>query len=108
MTPMAPHTPHPGRPHPLGSRPLASGTNFSVYSRDARRIELLLYDDVDAAQPAQVIELAPPAHRTWHYWHAFVRGVAPGQLYAYRAHGDFDAARGRRFDPGKVLLDPCA
>lgn len=103
-----PPAPLPGRPHPLGSRPLPGGTNFSVHSRDARRIELLLYDDVDAAQPAQVIELAPPAHRTWHYWHAFVRGVAPGQLYAYRAHGDFDAARGQRFDPGKVLLDPYA
>ncbi|HEU5295684.1 MAG TPA: glycogen debranching enzyme GlgX, partial [Burkholderiaceae bacterium] len=91
---MAPTLLHPGRSHPLGSHPLASGSNFSVFSRDARRVELLLYDDVDAAQPAQVIELAPTTNRTWHYWHAFVRGVAPGQLYAFRAHGDFDPARG--------------
>lgn len=96
----------PGRPHPMGSRPLAGGTGFSVYSRDARQVELLLYDHVDDARPAQVIALDPPAHRTWHYWHAFVRGVGPGQLYAYRAHGDFDPLRGLRFDAGKVLLDP--
>jgi isoamylase len=96
----------PGRPHPLGSRPVAGGTGFSVYSRDARRVELLLYEHVDAAEPAQVIALDAPQHRTWHYWHAFVRGVKPGQLYAYRAHGDFDPARGRRFDAGKLLLDP--
>lgn len=90
----------------MGCRPLAGGTGFSVYSRAARQIDLLLYDHVDDARPAQVIELDPPAHRTWHYWHAFVRGVEPGQLYAYRAHGDFDPARGLRFDPAKVLLDP--
>ncbi len=96
----------PGRPHPLGARPHAGGTQFSVYSHAARRIELLLYDDVDAARPARVIDLEPPRHRTGDYWHAYVRGVGPGQLYAYRAHGDFDPARGLRFDAGKVLLDP--
>jgi glycogen operon protein len=98
----------PGRSHPLGSRPLAGGTNFSVYSRAARRVELLLYDHVDDARPAQLIELDAAAHRTWHYWHAFVPGVERGRLYGYRAHGDFDPARGLRFDPGKVLLDPYA
>src|SRR5208337_892173 len=41
-----------------------------------------------------------------HYWHVFVPDVKPGQLYAYRAHGPFDPARGMRFDPSKVLLDP--
>ncbi len=96
----------PGRPHPLGARPSAGGTNFSLQSRAARRIELLLYEQADDADPARVIDLAPPAHRTGDYWHAFVPDLRVGQLYAYRAHGDFDPARGLRFDAGKVLLDP--
>jgi len=96
----------PGQPHPLGARPLREGTNFSVHSQHAQRVELLLYDAADAARPAHAIALDDPAHRTWHYWHVFVPGVRPGQLYAWRAHGEFDPARGRRFDADKVLLDP--
>ncbi len=96
----------PGTPHPLGSRPVAGGTGFSVYSRGARRVELLLYEGVDDAEPARTIALDAPAHRTGPYWHAFVPGVRPGQLYALRADGDFDPAQGRRFDRDKLLLDP--
>ena len=50
--------------------------------------------------------LDPAANRTYHYWHAFVPGLKPGQLYGYRASGPFDPAAGLRFDPTKVLLDP--
>jgi glycogen operon protein len=46
------------------------------------------------------------SNRTYHYWHVFVPGVRPGQLYAYRVHGPFEPASGLRFDPSKVLLDP--
>ena len=85
---------------------MPGGVNFSVYASDAQRVELLLYDDADAATPARRIDLSPAAHRTWHYWHVFVPGLRPGQLYAYAAHGPFDPARGLRFDGYKVLLDP--
>jgi glycogen operon protein len=80
--------------------------SFSVYSSDAQRMELLLYDHVDDAEPARVIDLTAPAHRTWHYWHACVPGLRAGQLYAWRAGGAHDAVRGPRFDADKVLLDP--
>ena len=69
-------------------------------------IELLLFDDENATQPARIIPLDADEHRTYHYWHVFVPGLRPGQLYAYRAHGPFDPNRGLRFDPDKVLLDP--
>jgi glycogen operon protein len=69
-------------------------------------VELLLFDDVAAPQPARVIELDPRTHRTYHYWHVFVPGIGAGQIYAYRASGPFDPAHGLRFDPVKVLLDP--
>ena len=66
----------------------------------------MLFDDVDAPEPARVINLDPRANRTYHYWHAFVPGVAAGQIYGYRISGPFDPERGLRFDPDKVLLDP--
>ena len=97
---------HPGCPYPLGTLVEPDGVNFSVYSRNADRLELLLYDDVDAAEPARVIRLDPARHRTYHYWHTFVPDLTPGRLYAYRAYGRNDPVRGLRFDPTKVLLDP--
>jgi glycogen operon protein len=80
--------------------------NFSVYSRSATRLELLLFDREDAARPSRTIPLDRERHRTYHYWHVFVPGLAPGQIYAYRAHGPSEPARGQRFDPAKLLLDP--
>ena len=95
-----------GRSFPLGATVLSDGVNFSVFSREASRVDLLLFDDAAATRPARVIELDPRTHRTYHYWHVFVPGIGPGQVYAYRAFGPFDPARGLRFDPDKVLLDP--
>ncbi len=97
---------HAGRSFPLGATVLANGVNFSVFSRQAGRVELLLFDDVASACPTRVIDLDARAHRTYHYWHAFVPGIGPGQLYAFRASGPFFPEHGFRFEPDKVLLDP--
>jgi glycogen operon protein len=95
-----------GRTFPLGATVVDGGVNFSVFSRHASAIELLLFDGTRDAEPARVISLDAPRHRTYHYWHAFVPGLGAGHVYAYRAVGPFDPARGLRFDPAKVLLDP--
>ncbi|HQR44408.1 MAG TPA: glycogen debranching protein GlgX [Thermoanaerobaculia bacterium] len=95
-----------GRSAPLGATLRGGGVNFSVWSKHATGFDLLLFDHVEDARPARVIPFDPAANRTYHYWHAFVPGVGAGQLYGYRARGPFDPARGLRFDPGKVLLDP--
>jgi glycogen operon protein len=95
-----------GQPSPLGATLRNGGVNFSLFSRTATGVELLLFDREDAAKPSRVVTLDPVVNRTYHYWHAFVPGVRPGQLYAYRVHGPSDRARGLRFDPAKVLLDP--
>jgi glycogen operon protein len=95
-----------GRTAPLGATVSSGGVNFSVFSRDAERVDLLLFDDVQAPAPGRIIELDPATHRTYHYWHAFVPHLEPGQLYAYRAHGPSAPERGLRFDGDKVLLDP--
>ena len=95
-----------GRSFPLGATVFAEGVNFSVFSRQARRVELLLFDDAANTYPARVIDLDARTHRTYHYWHAFVPGIGPGQVYAFRASGPFFPEHGLRFDPDKVLLDP--
>ena len=91
---------------PLGATVYRDGINFSVFSRHARAIELLFFDRADDAKPARVISIDPGANRTYHYWHIFVPGVRPGQLYGYRVDGLFDPENGLRFDRTKVLLDP--
>jgi glycogen operon protein len=95
-----------GRSSPLGATVGHDGVNFSLYSRDASEIELLLFDREDDGRPSRVMRLDASINRTYHYWHVFVPGAQVGQLYGYRVHGPFDPSRGLRFDDTKVLLDP--
>jgi glycogen operon protein len=95
-----------GYSFPLGARLDGDGVNFSVYSKRARAVELLLFDGPDAARPSRTIQLEPPHHRTYHYWHVHVAGLAVGQVYAYRVHGPVDPGKGLRFNADKVLFDP--
>ena len=91
---------------PLGATCSDEGVNFSLFSRHATGVALLLFEGVDDPRPSQEIRLDPTANRTYFYWHVFVPGVRPGQLYGYRVEGPFDPATGMRFDATKVLLDP--
>jgi len=95
-----------GRSAPLGANVLPGGANFSVFSRNASRIELLLFDRVDDDQPSRMIEIEAATNRTLDYWHVFVEGIRSGQIYGYRVHGPTDPSAGMRFDPEKLLLDP--
>jgi isoamylase len=95
-----------GRSSPLGATCVEGGVNFSLFSRNAAGVELLFFDREDDATPSRVVRIEPATSRTYHYWHVFVPRVAPGQIYAYRIEGPSDPARGLRFDPAKVLLDP--
>ena len=95
-----------GHSSPLGAVLEKHGVNFSLFSRSATGVELLLFDGVDDARPARVIRIDPTTNRTYHYWHVFVPGLEAGQIYGYRVEGKFDPKTGARFDPSKVLLDP--
>ena len=100
------HGPTPGSASPLGAALSPAGVNFSLFSRHATGVALLLFDRVDDAKAARIVSLDPVANRTYHYWHVFVPGVTPGQIYGYRVEGPSDPANGMRFDPTKILLDP--
>ena len=95
-----------GRSSPLGATPRDGGVNFSLYSRNASKVELVFFDHEDDAKPSRIIPIDPATNRTYHYWHVFVPGAQHGQIYGYRVHGPFEPALGLRFDNTKVLLDP--
>ena len=92
----------PGRPFPLGPSWDGQGTNFSLFSENATRVELCLFDGNDDETRIPVTE------RTAFNWHCYLPGVGPGQRYGYRVHGAYDPPRGHRFNPAKLLIDPYA
>lgn len=95
-----------GRRLSLGSTVIDGGVQFSLYSRSATGVELLLFDRDDDSTPSRIIRMDAVSNRTYHYWHVLVPGVEPGQIYGYRIEGPSAPERGLRFDPTKVLLDP--
>ena len=101
-----PHKTTLGEPYPLGATPSKDGVNFSLFSQHATSVQLLLFENFSDPIPQQVVNLHPVLNKTFHYWHVFVEGVRPGQLYAYRLDGSCDLHQGFRYNQNKVLLDP--
>jgi isoamylase len=97
-----------GSSYPLGATCFEQGVNFSIFSKNARRIDLLLFNCEDDAEPSRVIQLDPVTNRTFHYWHIYVPGLKHGQLYGYRAYGPKRPTPGDMFDDSKLLIDPYA
>jgi len=97
-----------GRGFPIGATVTEAGVNFCLFSKNAQSVDLMLFDSPEAITPIQVISLDPRKNKTYHYWHVLVKGLKAGQLYGYRVNGPNDPARGHRFDPEQILLDPYA
>ena len=95
----------PGHAAPLGATWSRDATNFAVYSSHATAVELCLFSEARDAPPSERIPLASGDANVWH---VAVEGIEPGQLYGYRVDGPFAPARGHRFNPAKLLLDPYA
>ena len=92
----------PGLPFPLGPEWDGEGTNFSLFSEHAERVELCLFAGDGSEERIEVTE------RTAFNWHCYLPGVAPGQRYGYRVHGPYSPETGKRFNPAKLLIDPYA
>jgi glycogen operon protein len=100
--------PLPGDPFPLGATICEDGVNFSLFSRNATGVELLLFDRPDAAAPSQVLRLEPAVNKTFFFWNIRLPGIRAGQIYGYRVHGPYQPEQGLRFNHNRVLLDPYA
>jgi isoamylase len=92
-----------GTPYPLGSTWAGEGTNFALFSANASRVELCLFANAQQTQAMETIRLYQCSNQIWHI---FIKDVRPGQCYGYRVHGAFEPAKGLRFNPAKLLLDP--
>ncbi len=94
-----------GRPSPLGATCTGEGVNFALFSENATKVELCLFES-----PQAQVELhrIPLPEKTNQVWHGFLPDLEAGQTYGYRVHGPNEPSRGHRFNPRKVLLDPYA
>jgi isoamylase len=92
----------PGHAFPLGPTWDGQGTNFSLFSEHAERVQLCLFDHDGNEECVEVLD------QTAHHWHCYLPGVGPGQRYAYRVHGRYEPTEGHRFNPAKLLIDPYA
>ncbi len=92
----------PGKPYPLGATFDGAGTNFSVFSEVAERVELMLFDDAGNETCVSLPEVDA------HCWHGYVPGIRPGQRYGFRVFGPWAPDEGHRCNPNKLLLDPYA
>jgi glycogen operon protein len=94
----------PGRPYPLGATWDGKGVNFALFSANATKVELCLFD----ANGVREIGRIPLPEYTDEVWHGYLPDARPGTLYGYRAHGPYEPRIGHRFNPHKLLLDPYA
>ncbi len=93
-----------GSPEPLGASLAPDGINIAVHAPDAAAIEFCLFEEQGQVE---LTRITLPA-RTGPVWHGHIEGVGVGARYGLRAHGPFDPAKGLRFNPHKLLLDPYA
>ena len=97
-----------GVPLPLGTYKQDGGVNFALFSRHASRVRLELFEHPMDGKPSRAIDLDRERNRTGDVWHVWVKGIAPGQLYAYRVDGPYQPTEGHRFNFNRLLLDPFA
>lgn len=90
-----------GLPYPLGAHWDGKGTNFALFSANATKVEICLFED------GQETRIALPEY-TNEVFHGYLPDVGPGAFYGYRVHGPYEPANGHRFNPNKLLLDPYA
>jgi len=90
----------PGNAYPLGASYDGAGTNFSLFSEIAERVDLCLIDERGGETHIPLDEV------DGYVWHAYLPNITPGQRYGFRVHGPFDPGAGHRCDPSKLLLDP--
>ncbi len=104
MTAMLTRKVREGLPHPLGATWDGKGVNFALFSANATKVELCLFD-AEGQRETGRITLPEYTDQIFHGW---VEGLSPGQAYGYRVHGPYAPEAGHRFNPNKLLLDPYA
>ncbi|MEI8292556.1 MAG: glycogen debranching protein GlgX [bacterium] len=102
---MSPAALWPGLPSPLGATWDGEGVNFALFSANAARVDLCLFDSSEDTCECARLALR---EKTNEVWHGYLPGAAPGQLYGYRVHGPEAGSAAQAFNPNRLLLDPYA
>jgi glycogen operon protein len=97
-----------GKALPMGVTITGEGVNFSIFSRHAASVSLILFESPGKDSPWVELSLTRRENRTGDIWHCFIRGLKAGACYLYRVNGPYVPERGLRFNPHKTLLDPYA
>jgi isoamylase len=94
-----------GSPYPLGATWDGGGVNFALFSENAERVDLCIFDQAYGAPEAARIQMR---EQTDNVWHVYLPEARPGMIYGYRVYGPFEPGDGHRFNHNKLLLDPYA
>lgn len=94
----------PGSPYPMGAYWDGQGVNFSIFSENAKKVELCLFESESSKEFIR-INLSETTNKNWH---CFLPDIKPGQIYGYRIYGIYDPINGYRFNHNKIILDPYA
>ncbi len=94
----------PGKASPLGATPDAAGVNFAIFSANAEKVELCLFDETGTVELCRLPMLA----KTNDVWHGYLPSAGVGQVYGFRVHGPYEPHAGHRFNANKLLIDPYA
>ena len=97
-----------GMPIGFGAIIQPNGVNFSIYSKDATAVSLVLFESDIAKEPSAVIPLDCVKNKTGNVWHIFIEGLKEGALYLYKVEGPYIPPQGLRFNSNKYLFDPYA
>jgi len=93
-----------GTPHAHGAIWDGKGTNFTLFSANATKVEVCLFD----SQGHKELERLELPEYTDQIWHGYIKDVHPSSVYGFRVHGPYEPGAGHRFNPNKLLLDPYA
>lgn len=85
----------------LGAIYDGTGTNFGVYSKNAEKMELCLFDDNGEETRFEMMK-DPKTD----IWNIYLPDIKPGQKYGFRAHGPYEPQNGHYFNPNKLAVDP--
>lgn len=98
----------PGLPQPFGANVINNGVQFSIFSRHASSVELLLFHSAERDADYTVLLLDPVYNKTGDIWHIWVEDIGEGQVYGYRIDGEYNPGKGLRYNRNKLLIDPYA
>ena len=95
-----------GRPLPLGATVVNGGVNFSIFSRHATSVELIIFSNSSDMEPSEIYTLDPIKNRTGDIWHIIIPNKSQGTMYLYRIDGQWNPKEGYLFNKNNLIIDP--